>query len=619
MLKRLHFSLLFFASFFVQAQQAYYNDVNLNLTGLALRDELATKVINTHVKVLDYTPGVWEADRIVDLDPADPTQSKVLLIYGYNDTDTDITNDRTRDKNNNGSNAGQWNREHVFPQSLGGFDTSPGPGTDVHHVRASDVQWNGTRANRPYEAGNGNSGVTPNGNWYPGDEWKGDIARMVMYMYLRYGNQTLPSVVTVGATNALDPNMIDLLLQWNAEDPVSQVEDNRNNYLENASNTYGQGNRNPFIDNPFLATRIWGGPAAEDRWGIFTGGTPDTTAPTVPTGLVSSNITSSSFTLSWTASTDDDGVLGYEIFQNNSSIGTSGYTTFNVIGLLPDTSYNFDVAAFDLAGNVSTRSNSIQVTTLTSGGGSGTASELFISEYVEGSSDNKAIEVANFTGASIDLSTYTLQKQVNGAGSWMNSYTFPAGTVLADGDVFVIANSSNVITGTAGPIDDTTGAPIDFNGNDPVGLFKNGVLIDIVGVFNGGSSNFSINETLRRKPTVSNPNTTFDKIGEWDVLASDTFDGLGTHTLSTLSLNDPLSSINFSLFPNPVSDGRLFFNSREAINRIVFYNITGQEVLNLNHPVQNKPILLQGMKRGIYLAKIELANDQTLTRKIVVK
>lgn len=612
MFKKLLFSFLFLLTFSLQAQQAYYNDVNLNLTGLALRDELATKVINTHVKVLDYSPGVWEADRIVDLDPNDPTQSKVLLIYGYNDTDADITNDRTRDKNNNGGNAGQWNREHVFPQSLGGFDTSPGPGTDVHHVRASDVQLNGTRANTPFAAGSGNAGFS-NGGWYPGDEWKGDVARMIMYMYLRYGNQTLPNTVTIGTTNSIDPNMVDLLLQWNAEDPVSQVEDNRNNYLENASNTYGQGNRNPFIDNPFLATRIWGGSPAQDRWGIFTG--TDTQAPSAPTALSSNNITTNSLVLSWNASTDNVGVTGYEVFQNSVSIGNTPNTSFSVGGLSPNTTYTFNVRAFDSSNNFSALSADFNATTLSSGGN---ATDIFISEYVEGSSNNKAIEIANFTGVPVDLSVYTLQKQVNGAGSWTNSYSFPAGTVLADGSVFVVANTSNAITGTAAPIDDTTGAPIDFNGNDPVGLFKNGVLIDIVGVFNGGSANFAVNETLRRKPTVLSPNTVFDKTGEWDVLASDTFDNLGTHTLSTLSLNNALFAKNFSFFPNPVSDGRLFFNSREAINRVVFYSITGQEVLNLNQPDKNKPILLQGLKRGIYLAKIELANAQTLARKVVV-
>jgi hypothetical protein len=85
-------------------------------------------------------------------------------------------------------------------------------------------------------------------------------------MYLRYGSQCLPKNVTTGTAVTTDTNMVALLLQWNAEDPVSQYEDNRNTYHGNTSNAYAQGNRNPFIDNPYLATLIWGGPVAQNRW-----------------------------------------------------------------------------------------------------------------------------------------------------------------------------------------------------------------------------------------------------------------------------------------------------------------------------------------------------------------
>jgi hypothetical protein len=81
-------------------------------------------------------------------------------------------------------------------------------------------------------------------------------------MYLRYGNRCLPSAVVVGTSNLSDGNMIDLLLDWNAEDDVSQLEKNRNNAFQT-----GIGNRNPFIDNPRIATRIWGGAMATDTWG----------------------------------------------------------------------------------------------------------------------------------------------------------------------------------------------------------------------------------------------------------------------------------------------------------------------------------------------------------------
>ncbi|MCH2032655.1 MAG: endonuclease [Tenacibaculum sp.] len=245
----------------VSAQQSYYNDVDLTKSGLALKQELATKIINTHGNQLDYTPDVWEACKVTDVNP--DNSSQVILIYGYSSSGT---TSRTRGINDNGGNTGDWNREHVYPRSLGNPNLgSSGPGSDAHHLRPSDVQYNSQRGNKSFADGSGNSGDVT-GGWYPGDEWKGDVARMMMYMYLRYGDRCLPSTVGVGSSSATPDDMIDLFLEWNAEDPVSAIEDNRNNYHENVANQYAQGNRNPFIDNPNLATQIWGGPAAENRW-----------------------------------------------------------------------------------------------------------------------------------------------------------------------------------------------------------------------------------------------------------------------------------------------------------------------------------------------------------------
>lgn len=242
----------------------YYNGFNWTQTGTNLKNALATKIILTHTNQLSYSQ-VWNALKIVDLDPTN--SSNVLLIYGWEDGfDGDVTNDRTRDKNLNGGAVGEWNREHVFAQSLGNPDLGQdGPGADAQMLRACDVQRNGSRGNRKFATGSGDSNSVGI-NWYPGDEWKGDCARIIMYMYLRYGDQCLPTYVFTGSPVASDANMLDLLLQWNAEDPVSQYEDTRNTYLGNANNSFGQGNRNPFIDNPYLATVIWGGPVAQNRW-----------------------------------------------------------------------------------------------------------------------------------------------------------------------------------------------------------------------------------------------------------------------------------------------------------------------------------------------------------------
>ncbi|HLA55184.1 MAG TPA: endonuclease [Flavobacterium sp.] len=270
-------ALLFFSALgFAQAgapAAPYYNGFNFNQTGMALKSALATKITTTHTKTLSYQQAE-DAIKIVDLDPDDATHTNVLLIYGFSPnmcptSTADDKDHRRRNKNSDGGgNSCEWNREHTYAKGLGTptFDESDTQGADAHHIRASDVDRNGDRASEKFATGTGNSHDVTASTWYPGDEWKGDIARMMMYMYLRYGTICLPKNVGVGTTVATDANMIDLFLQWNAEDPVSAVEDQRNTYLGNASNTYGQGNRNPFIDNPYLATLIWGGTPAENRW-----------------------------------------------------------------------------------------------------------------------------------------------------------------------------------------------------------------------------------------------------------------------------------------------------------------------------------------------------------------
>ncbi|TSE08509.1 endonuclease [Aquimarina algiphila] len=500
---------------------SYYNDVNLNLSGNALQNELGNKVINTHTTFLTYTPGVWDALKQTDLDPSD--SSNVILIYGFSDTDGNTTTDRTRGVNNNGGGSTDWNREHVYPRSLGNPNLgSSGPGSDAHHLRPSDVQRNSSRGNRKFADGSGNSGTTAQGHWYPGDEFKGDVARMMMYMYIHYGDRCLPKNVGIGSPATSDSNMLQLFLEWNAEDPVSQLELQRNPILEGI-----QGNRNPFIDNPAFATQIWGGPQAEDRFGNVGGGN-DTQAPSVPGNLVSNSTTQTSTVLSWNTSTDNVGVTGYDIYRNNTFLASATTTSYSASGLTANTTYSFSVRAKDAAGNISASSSTITVTTQSASSG-GNATALFFSEYIEGSSNNKALEIANYTGALVNLSGYTIKRQTNGSGSWSGGLNLSGS--IANNDVFVIANSSasNTIKNVA---DLTSGASeMTFNGNDPVGLFKNNVLIDIIGNFNGGSSNFAKDVTLRRKADISSPSSTYKSI-EWDSFPQNTTDDLGKHTFN---------------------------------------------------------------------------------------
>ncbi len=522
MKKQVLFFFLIFTSFLYAQIPAYYNDVNLNLTGVQLKNELATKIISTHTNYLSYTE-IWYSSRVTDLDPTDTSNQNVLLIYGSNDNDGNYRTDRTRSKFANGGTAGtDWNREHTYAKSLGtpNLGTS-GPGSDAHHLRPADVSLNSTRSSKKFASGSGVAGDS-NGGWYPGDEWKGDVARMMMYMYLRYGNQCKPTGVGLGSSANTPDDMIDLFLQWNAQDPVSQIEINRNNYHGNTSNTYAQGNRNPFIDNPAFATQIWGGPQAEDLFG--NGNTSDTQAPTTPTNLTASNITQTGFNVSWSASTDNIAVTDYDIYLNNTYLGNTASTNYSITSLTANTTYTIYVKANDAAGNSSGSSAILTVNTLSNSNGGGSGSELFFSEYIEGSSYNKALEIANITGNTIDLSNYSIKKQSNGSGSWTSGYALSG--QLTSGNVFVIANSNASTTVTSVADITTSATELSFNGNDPVGLFKNGILIDIIGTFNGGSANFAKDKTLQRNTDITSPNTTFTTT-EWTEFAKNTFNDLG--------------------------------------------------------------------------------------------
>lgn len=175
--------------------------------------------------------------------------------------------------------------------------------------------------------------------------------------------------------------------------------------------------------------------------------------------------------------------------------------------------------------------------------------ELFFSEYIEGSSFNKAIEIHNGTGGAVDLAAggYTLELYSNGSASVSQSVALSG--VVVDGDVFVIANSG-ADPAILAQADTTNNAVINFNGDDTVVLRKNGAIVDVIGQigFDPGSEwgtglTSTADNTLRRKSTVCAGDTNgadpFDPAIEWDGFANNTFDGLGTHTADCDSLDIP--------------------------------------------------------------------------------
>lgn len=257
---KLLFPLLILSNFSFSQIPAGYYDSALGLTGDSLKTALHFIIDNhTTYPYTSTSTDVWDILKVTDRDTID-TNNVILLYSGWSVNGAQEYN----------SGSG-WTREHVWAKSRGNFGTAAGPGTDVHALRPADVSVNSARNNRwfaqcsePYVDGDGPTGSFTSSNdwfWQPRDEVKGDVARMIFYMAVRYeGGGMEPDLEVIDSipadNNTLAPVHARLsdLYQWHVEDPVSDWERNRNNIIYNEF----QHNRNPFIDHPEYVEAIWG-------------------------------------------------------------------------------------------------------------------------------------------------------------------------------------------------------------------------------------------------------------------------------------------------------------------------------------------------------------------------
>ncbi|WP_286912417.1 endonuclease [Flavobacterium sp. UBA4197] len=237
------------------APAGYYNSLE-GLSGAALKQAVQNIIANPAVVRAHNYGDIVEILKKADQNPLNSNQ--VWMMY--------VESPRAKlDYQTGSSNVGTWNREHIYPQSRGGFSngTSSTPDginvwlptnaddinaahADAHHLRAEDGPENSSRNNRDYGGTDYNGPVGTQGSW------KGDVARAVFYMAVRYNALDVvngnPPDTTVGQLGDLAS-----LLAWNHSDPSDDFEMNRNNYIYT-----WQVNRNPFIDHPGLADYIWG-------------------------------------------------------------------------------------------------------------------------------------------------------------------------------------------------------------------------------------------------------------------------------------------------------------------------------------------------------------------------
>ncbi len=622
------------------AEDTYYSGTD-TLTGDTLKDRLHL-IIEGHT-VFTYDE-VWDLLKYSDEDPAN-TDNVICLYTGW-----------SLAKSEAGGDGDQWNREHVWAKSHGDFDTEDGPGTDVHHLRPTDVSVNAARSNYDFdEAAEASAYLTdklPTLNkletrgtykiWEPRPEVRGDIARMMFYMATRYeadGEFTDGSGFTRNVdlemsesdNTGTDPAIgkLSTLLKWHILDPVDDWERRRNSRVFEY-----QKNRNPFIDHPEFVEKIWGAASGITAVNVIAVTADNSNQVTVTfdrailsaeandaasysiSGLTitAAELQSSRMDIVITTSTQGDGVgytltmSGLKDYAGNVIAAPENSQTFSgflvdrpvIVSASSDSAttvlVTFDeevnetnaenIANYSIGGlavsaavlqsgnktvqlttGTQTVSTSytltvsnvtgltgdaiISGTTKTFAGYLSGATDLFFSEYIEGGSTSKAVEIFNGTGSGIDLSIYSIKLGFNGA-VWSSTVTLTG--FLNNGETYVLYYSSSTSTGyneAMAAIADSnkqTTSSFTYNGDDAIGLFKNDIQIDAVGIQGidpgsgwsvAGTSSATANHTLIRNGDVLSPTTdwttsagTNTTNSEWTVMSQDDFTNIGVHTFT---------------------------------------------------------------------------------------
>ena len=229
------------------ATNDYYASISPSLTGDALKSALHN-LIKGHT---EYTYNSTASNNIMMEADEDPNNSNNLIEIYTGDSENYISS-----------------REHVWAKSHGDFGTSKPTGADLHNLKPSQKNVNSARGSKDYDNGGTEVSSAPgnysdSNSWEPRDEVKGDVARILFYMAVRYEGDAPnePDLELVNGVNTKDNTIsgeygeignLSAILQWSIDDPVDEFEMHRNNVIYNY-----QHNRNPFIDHPEWISKIW--------------------------------------------------------------------------------------------------------------------------------------------------------------------------------------------------------------------------------------------------------------------------------------------------------------------------------------------------------------------------
>ena len=473
--------------------------------------------------------------------------------------------------------------EHALPKSWwGGLENYAF--RDLHNLFPADAKTNITKNNLPlgevvnatFDNGVSKIGTTNlyNDNvkcFEPSDEYKGDFARAYLYISTVYNEfyELWNSQMMQNNTYPVWNNeALELLLKWHRKDPVSDKEIKRQETVYQI-----QHNRNPFIDYPEMVEHIWGN-KKEYNIEIEEDERPALLTPTawsavnIPVTYIGSTATkrlffeginfneklilslkhkSQEITLSKESISPQELLHGYDLIISISSntaktiIDTLIIHTAETIELPISVTFSDEFIMTNVVAinpiqaelNWTDLPDTKEYEIILRNAPNMRTADLMFSAYVEGSSYNKAISIYNGTGKAVDLKYYSLRKQSNGVGHLKLDY--PLSGILADGECYVIVNKqanetlinmADLIATSAYNEDNI----LNFNGNDAIALYHNGILIDVIGELDN-PSDWGKDVSIKRKANVLGPNSYFN-FEEWDIYEKDNFSCLERHNVT---------------------------------------------------------------------------------------
>lgn len=625
---------------FSQVPAGYYNGT-AGLSGYALKTKLH-EILSTKVYSYNYSDIV---DYYVntDKDSYYENNNSVLDIYTENPTGAELEYNFTQNIGSANAEGLGFNKEHGMPQSTY-YGIYP-MYSDIHYLIPTDARINQLRSNYPYGRTTGleNNGTSHNCNspnttpcivsngsklgksitpgytntvYEPIDEFKGDVARFLLYFITRYEG-SLNSFNFMLSTNPLDGNeesgyeswYINMLKDWNTLDPVSVRETDRNNAVFAVEKT-----RNPFIDHPEWVNLIWSE-------------TTDAIAPAAPSSVVVSQTAESYAILNWQPNSETD-ILGYKIYVNGNIVGYSKTNSFTVDRLTASTAYNFTVKAYDKGFLLSPDSNTATTTTLAA---DSFAKDLMITKYIEGSSNNKALEITNKTNHPVDLKNYFIRTEFYGNSNYYMSDAHMLEGIIAPGESKVIIRPDAALSSFPVSNGDfiTNSPPMTFSGSNYVEIAygvkylktastnnydMSFVTVDAVGTKGQSNSSIMSNASLYRNTNVTDPNTTFT-LSEWTSFASNYHVGLGTDSM--LGTHEIFADKSLKIYPNPVVEGLLFIQGDKIseIRAALIFDMNGRLITHFENPFRKaKSINVSNLATGAYILNLDGQNFKFLKK-----